>query len=190
MATKRALDFYLACCQQTRCLPRAGRLSTSWELCLAKRVSSKKTNTLQNEMPEQMLRVLKPDICWSSLSNRRKAKSMLGSVTFLGWGGLISRIIFIIMSPLTQRHQADIEDKLIASWGNTQLEVAEVLLQMRVRGKESGQTEEWHLDLFCHLQYARTGSKVVTPPKTHGVRQTIQELHISFGDANHFENIL
>lgn len=62
----------------------------SWELCLAKWVSSKKTNTLQNKMPEQMLYMPKPDICWSCPSNCRKAQSKLGAVTFSSAGLALS----------------------------------------------------------------------------------------------------
>lgn len=85
----------------------------------------------------------------------------------LGW--LHLRDHLGITWPLTQRHEADIEDKQFSSWRNIQPEAAEVLLQIRMRGKEAGtDTAEWHLNLFYHWQCGGTGSSLVIPLKTQG----------------------
>lgn len=41
-------------------------------------------------MPEQLLWMLKPDICWSSLSNHIKTQSVVGAVTFFSAGVALS----------------------------------------------------------------------------------------------------
>lgn len=75
--------------ENTSCLPRAGRL---YELrAVSSKVGlSQETNTLWNKMPEQMLYVLKPDTCWDTLSNPRKAQSRVGALTFFSAGLALS----------------------------------------------------------------------------------------------------
>lgn len=90
---------------------------TKYEL---RAVSSKvglleETSTLQNEMPEQMLCVLKPDIRSGSLSTQQGSEWEHSPSSQLGC--LCLQEHRYITRPLTQRHQADIEDELITSQG-------------------------------------------------------------------------
>lgn len=184
MAKGRALDFHLAHCWKTHNLLRTDRLSKSWGLHLSK------VGLFQEAQHPTEWDVRVDDVyteAWHTLmlperSQEGRKHSRIRHI-LLSWGSLISRKIFSIMCPLTRRQQTDTEDKLIASWGSIQPEVAEVVLQIKMRGKAVRRdTEEWHLDLFCHLQCAGTNSNLVIPQKTQGVRQTTPELHISFGD--------
>lgn len=180
-----ALDFHLVHCWKTHILLRTGKLSKSWGQHLSR------VGLFQEAQHPIEWDVRADDVHtegWHTLilpeQLQEGTKHSGIRYIFLSWGSLISGKIFSIMCPLTRRQQTDTEDKLIASWGNIQLEVVEVLLQIKMRGKAvKRDTEEWHLDLFCHLQHAGTSSNVAIPQKTQGVKQTTQELHISFGDT-------
>lgn len=91
-----------------------------------------------------MLCVLKPDARWGSLSNPSKAQAEWEHSPFSQLGWLCLQDHHYITRPMTQRHQAHIEDELITSWGNIQPEVAEVLLQ--IMGEAEKEEETWQND--------------------------------------------
>lgn len=116
----------------------------SWELCLAKWVSSKRPTPYGIGCQSRCC------ICWSlthagalwTIPGRHKAEWEHSPFSQLGW--LCLQDHHYITRPLTQRHQANIEDKLITSQGNIQPEVTEVLLQIRREAEQSGET--WQND--------------------------------------------
>lgn len=186
-ATEWTFDFYLGCCQKTHRLPRAGRLSMSWELCLAKWVSSKRP------APYRMRCQSSCCVCWSLTYTLApwapsKAQSRVGALTFFSAG--------LPLSPGASLHYKTSDTKASGRywrWANHFPGIPippEVLLQIRGEAEESGETDmaEWHWDLSW--QYAGTRSSPVIPLETQGARQMIKQLHICFADSSVSENAL
>lgn len=140
-------------------------------------------------MPGQMLDVLKltyAGVPWTT-PGRHKAEWEHSPSSQPGW--LCLQDHHYITRPLTQRHQADIEDEPITSQGNIQPEVTEGLLQIRREAEKSGgDMAEWHWDLFW--QCGGTRSSPAISLETQGTRQMIKQLPICVADASVSENAL